>query len=216
MNAPEPNYLEPYAAAIREHGGEFPSLLFRDRESQLLRFSVLALVAPMAERRIADLGSGRGDLLAWLYTNDVPYGHYLGVEAMPEFDEAARTRMAAERMPDADFLLADFVADEGLFERIVAEHDLDTLVFSGSLNTLGEAQALAVLERAWLALAGRPGATLAFNFLVTGTWPQPFTDLTRRDPAVWLAWAIARTPLVAYCQYYLGGHDGTLVMVRPA
>lgn len=216
MNVGEPSYLQPYGAAIREHGGDFPSLLFSDRSTQTLRFSVLANVAPMAERRIADLGSGRADLLAWLYTNDVPYAHYLGVDAMPEFDAAARARTEAERLPDAEFLLADFVADEGLFERIIAEHDLDTLVFSGSLNTLSEAQALAVLERAWLALAGRPGATLAFNFLVTGTWPQPFTDLARRDPVTWLGWAIARTPLVVYCQYYLGGHDGTLVMVRPA
>ncbi len=216
MNAAAPSYLAPYDQAIRAHGCDFPALLWADPAGQALRFAVLASVAPMAERRIADLGSGKADLLDWLVAHDVTYAHYLGVEAMAEFDAAARDRARAKQLPDAAFVRADFVADPTLFDRIVGEHELDTLVFSGSLNTLTEAQALAVLERAWLALAGRPGASLAFNFLVSGTWPQRATDLHRRDPCTWLAWALARTPLVVYCQYYLGGHDGTLVMVRPA
>ena len=140
---------------------------------------------------------------------------YVAVEAVPELHRHAAGRHALD--PSASFLLADFVRDTELFQRLVGEHQLDVLLFSGSLNTLAEDDALAVLERAWAALADHPGAVLGFNFLSGGDdWPRPKTGLPRRDTRRWFAWACDRTPLVIFCQHYLGAHDATIVMIRPS
>ena len=210
-------YLRAYQRAAATHGADLTAMLFASEQSQRQRFAVFASTVDLTDKVVVDMGSGRADLLAWMYGNDLPYLRYVGVEAIPEFDGFARARVEAEELPDAHLVAADFVADEGLCERLVAEHEVDVFLFSGSLNTLEEGDALAVLERAWAALEHRPGAVVAFNFLAGGgDWPRPPTDLPRRDSARWLAWALERTPLVTFCQYYLGAHDGTIVMMRPA
>jgi len=215
-DASVPEYLRPYTEAAEQHGAAPAAMLMASQAWQQQRFSVLASTVPITDRTVADIGSGRGDLLAWLYNNDIPYLRYLGVEAVAEFDAFARERAEDEDLPDAEFVLADFVADQQLFERLVAEHDVDVFLFSGSLNTLTEADALAVLDRAFEALADKPGAVLAFNFLAGGgDWLRPSTDLPRRDSSRWIAWALERTPLVTFCQSYLAAHDATIVMMRP-
>ena len=216
LEAPIPDYLRAYASASEEHGAELPAMLMASEAWQQQRFAVLASTAPLADRVVADVGSGRADLLAWLYTHDIPYARYVGVEAIPTFDEFARSRAARERLPDASFELGDFVAEPELFDRLVAEHDVDVFILCGSLNTLSEADALAALDRAFAALADKPGAVLAFNFLAGGgDWRRPETDLPRRDSSRWIAWALERTPLVTFCQAYLAAHDATIVMTRP-
>ena len=72
-----------------------------------------------------------------------------------------------------------------------------------------------MLERAWAALG--PGGVLGFNFLSgEGEWPRPPTNLPRRPTQRWIAWALARTPKVIFCQHYLGAHDATVAMYPPA
>lgn len=209
-----PEYLAPYARAVAVHGTGFGALLFGDRQWQAARFDVFARSIRMHGQSVADLGSGRADLLGHLARSGVRCRRYVAVEAVPELHDHALAQHQHERT--ATFVHADFVRDTDLFARLVAEHQLDVVLFSGSLNTLAEADALAVLERAWAALAERPGAVLGFNFLAGGDpWPRPPTGLPRRDTRRWFAWACDRTPLVSFCQHYLGAHDATIVMIRP-
>jgi SAM-dependent methyltransferase len=214
VDSDEPDYLGPYLRAVASHGPGFPALLFSSRELQRKRFAVLTSALILAGRRVADLGSGHGDLLAWFDEHEIHCASYVGVEAVAAFDSIARQRVGArERVA---FVRHDFVAEPELFEQLVREHGIDTMLFCGSLNTLDEPDALAVLERAWTALP-RPGGVLGFNFLAGGgDWERPPTNLPRRDSARFVAWALERTPHVLFCQHYLGAHDATLIMHRPA
>lgn len=208
-----PEYLVPYARAVAAYGTGFGALLISDRQWQEVRFSVFASAIGLHGRGVGDFGSGRADLLAWLGREGVTCRRYVAVEAVPELHQYAVGRHGHE--PATSFVFADFVRETGLFQQLVEEHELDVLLFSGSLNTLAEADALAVLERAWAALAEHPGAVLGFNFLAGGdAWPRPKTGLPRRDTRRWFAWACDRTPLVIFCQHYLGAHDATIVMIR--
>ena len=210
MPPKSPAYLGPYQRAVKQHGPGFISLLFGSREMQTRRFEVLAGCVKLAGRNLADLGCGHGDLLPWLRAQGVELGSYLGVEAMPEFVEQARARA----YPGARFMHADFVTDEELFDRLVGE-GVDTVMFCGSLNTLDEALALRVLDRAWRALSLCERGVLGFNFLAGGGhWPRPQTNLPRRPTRAWFDWALARTPELMFCQHYLGAHDATLVMTH--
>jgi SAM-dependent methyltransferase len=214
VSSDELDYLDPYLRAVASHGPGFSSLLFSSRELQQRRFAVLTSAISFGGRRVADLGSGHGDLLAWLDEQKIRCTTYVGVEAVAAFHSVALRRgVGRERV---SFLRGDFVAELDLFEQLVRKHAIDTMLFCGSLNTLDEARALAVLERAWAALS-RPGAVLAFNFLAGGgDWERPPTNLPRRDSARWVAWALERTPQVLFCQHYLGAHDATLILHRPS
>ena len=182
---------------------------------QTRRFEALAGGLTLDGRRIADLGSGHGDLLDWLNTQGIRFDAYLGVEALAAFDQLARARAATRNHQRASFLHADFLADDKLFETLV-DRGIDTILFSGSLNTLDEADALRVLERAWTALARSERGVLGFNFLSGGdTWERRPTNLPRRPTQAWIAWGLARTPELVFCQHYLGAHDATIVMVHP-
>lgn len=212
MASEEPDYLGPYLRAVASHGPGFPALLFSSRELQRRRFAVFTSAIALGGRRVADLGSGHGDLLAWLDEHEIRCATYVGVEAVAEFDVIARRRtVARERVR---FMCRDFVAEPELFEQLVQQHAIDTMLFCGSLNTLDDERALAVLERAWAVLT-RPGAVLGFNFLAGGgEWERPVTNLPRRDSARWVEWALARTPQILFCQHYLGAHDATLILHR--
>jgi hypothetical protein len=209
-----PDYLAPYTRAVAVFGTGFEALLICDRSWQEARFAAFAGAIGLGDRAIGDLGSGRADLLAWLLREGVECRRYVAVEAVPELHRFAVARSLEH--PAAAFVEADFVRDTGLLDDLVREHELDVLLFCGSLNTLEDADALAVLDRAWSALADRPGAVLGFNFLAGGDdWSRPATRLPRRDTRRWFSWACDRTPQVIFCQYYLGAHDATIVMIRP-
>jgi SAM-dependent methyltransferase len=209
----EPDYLGPYLRAVASHGPGFPALLFSSRDLQRRRFAVLTGGVAFSGRRVADLGSGHGDLLGWFDEQQIRCATYVGVEAVAEFHDIARRRFAGRDR--VTFMCRDFVAEPELFEQLVRQHRVDTMLFCGSLNTLDEPRALAVLEHAWTALA-RPGGVLGFNFLAGGgEWERPATNLPRRDSARWVAWALDHTPHVQFFQHYLGAHDATLILHRP-
>lgn len=217
-----PDYLAPYTRAVAVYGTGFGSLLMSGRRWQDLRFGVFTGAVDLRGRGVADLGSGRADLLVWLAARAVECRRYVGVEAVPELHRFAQARFEREDPFPASFIQADFVTDVDLFRRLVHEQDIDVFLFSGSLNTIEEPDALAVLDRAWAALADRPGAVLAFNFLAGDAcrlaggdrWSRPETRLPRRDTSRWFAWACERTPNLIFCQHYLGAHDATIVMIR--
>lgn len=208
-------YLSPYREAVEHAGASFEALLWRSRDFQTRRFETIAAMADPTGRVLADLGCGRADLLAWMHEQRVRYGRYVGVEAVPELLRYSRARAADEKLPEAEFIEADFAAAGDGFDRLVAEHGVDMLVFSGSLNTFDEPHALEVLDRAWRAVARVRGGLLVFNFLSTrhppdaGANPHP---ARRFDPVRMLDWALARTRLTRLRHDYLDGHDATVAM----
>ena len=206
---PDPRYLEPYREAVRMHGPGFEALLWRNRDYQAKRFEILAEVTRPKDRIVADLGAGRGDLLEYLKaTGQIPL-KYIGVEGISELVEPVR-----KRLPESQWLIADFVKHRDLFVRLVDDHNASILLFSGSLNTLDERTALEVLDRAWDALHGRTGAVLAFNFLSSaGRKRREATGPANRfNSGRVFKWAQRASGRMLFRQDYLSGHDATVAV----
>lgn len=210
---PGPAYLRPYARAAKVHGSGFGTLLWQSAEGQAARFEVIAGFVDPATRIIADLGCGRADLLAYLVDSGRPPLGYIGVDGIPEMHAAADAYIREHAIPGARSILADFVADTAVFDTLVRDHRADALVFSGSLNTLDQADAQALLERAWAALL--PAGLLVFNFL-SDRFPRRGVEemgpARRFDTLAMLGWALERSPLVRFRHDYLGGHDATIAI----
>ena len=209
-------YLEPYREAVRQVGPRFEALLWNSVQTQEARFAALIDAIEPVGRTIADLGCGRADLAAWMTRQGVAPARYVGVDGLGEMIEFARDRAKDGSLGLTRFIHCDFVADGALFNRLVRRHHVDTLVFSGSLNTLEQGTARAVLDQAWRATSRRPGAILAFNFLSDRSGRSDDTGPARRfDTIKMLQWAMERTPLVRFRQDYLAGNDAMIVMRRP-
>lgn len=222
-----PEYLDPYRHAVRELGTRFEALLWRSREFQERRFSVLLEAAAngltpggagllaLEGRVIADLGCGRADLAAWMHGVGLRYETYLGIEAIPELAEASVARLREERIPRAEVIEADFAADAGLFARLVRERGAEILLFSGSLNTFEQADAERVIAAAFGAAA--PGGAVVFNFLSDRCAAPPSDDTgpaRRFDTLAMLGLAATLTPRFVLRHDYLNGHDATIAMFR--
>ena len=65
----------------------------------------------------------------------------LAQKGVGELAAAARDKLAS--VPECVVIEGDFVGDTRLFRSLVGEHGAEILAFSGSLNTLDEADALA-------------------------------------------------------------------------
>lgn len=211
---PIPEYLAPYEEAVERHGVSFESLLWRSEEFQSERFRIICEVGDLAGRVVADLGSGRADLLAYLHAHTIGHSRYLGVEGIDELAAFSRQRAADAGWAEAEIMRGDFVGDADLMERLVRDHGAQVFVFCGSLNTLEPRRAAVVLDRAWDAIRRTPQGTLVFNFLSThGRRMGASTGPARRfNPTPLIKWALRRAPSVAMRHDYLRGHDATIMM----
>jgi SAM-dependent methyltransferase len=210
-----PSYLQPYQRALDHRGPVFSSLLWADRKRQERRFEVFAEGIDLRWRRIADVGCGRGDLLRWLHRSEIPYGHYVGCDALPDFLEYCRTKVLPSLPARATLLPLDIVVDPAAFTRLVREHGCDTLLISGTLNTMELATATAVVHRAWEAIRKVPQGVLAFNFISAqdGKESAPCSNGVRRFPVFpFMYWAAQASPRVRHRDDYLIGYDFTLFM----
>lgn len=205
-------YLDPYRKAVEGFGTSFEALLWNSREAQEARFTAIIEAIDPTGRIIADLGCGRADLLAMMAREDIPYGGYVGVEAIDELLEFSRSRAQTEHLEEARFLASDFADEAGIFDRLVNEFSVDTLVFSGSLNTFSPDLADSTLSRAWASLAQTPGGVLAFNFLSDRHTTTPSPPARRFDTLAMIRWAFEKTPIVAIRHDYLASHDCLIVM----
>lgn len=208
----QPDYLKPYARAIETHGPTFEATLWLNRQKQTDRFRVFTQMMNLAGRTIVDAGCGLGDLAAYLDLAGIHYARYLGLEAIPQMYDQARTRT----LPRAHFFNTDFAQDEQCFDKLAKSEKFDVAVFSGSLNTFDEGDARAIVGRAFAALP--PGGCVMFNFLSTRHWkthaPDPY-PARRFDPVKMVEFALGQTPLVVMRQDYMAGHDATVGMVKP-
>lgn len=200
--ATEPAYLTPYHEAARVHGAGFDATLWANRNTQRIRFEVLAAMGDLAGRRVLDAGCSRGDLAAYLVEQGIDYARYVGLDAVPQVIDFATQR----QLPRADFHLGDFVRQP----RLLAQGDPQVIVFCGSLNTMRLDTAMAVLEAGWEATA----QTLIFNFLsdrAAAEAPKQTGPAHRLNTLVLLDWALQRSDRVAFRQDYLpNGHDATI------
>lgn len=207
MNEPLPEYLRPYADAVRAHGASFEATLWASREKQVGRFGVIAEMADLTGRVIVDAGAGNGDLAAYCEQRGIRYGRYIGLEAMAEMVQNGEGR----NLPEARFEASDFAADPGVFDRLGASDWVDLVVFSGSLNTFEPEAAFGVVKRAFR--AAKEG--VVFNFLSAKNHERnPINPAPARrfEPARMLELALGLTPRVRFRQDYFDGHDATIAM----
>ncbi len=207
-NKAAPDYLAPYQEAVDTGGAGFDALLWNSRESQATRFATISDLVDLTGRIVLDAGCGTGDFGAWLHEHDVQYGRYVGLEAIDELIDLGRKR----DLPEAEWAMADFVRNPEAFRGV--SRTPDVIAFSGSLNTMEQATAERVLDRAWEVAT----EALVFNFLSDRPGPRyegKETGPARRlDTMALISWALARTPHVAFRQDYLHGNDATIAMRR--
>jgi len=201
-------YLTPYQRAVVRRGGEdFGATLWASPQSQALRFRVFAEMVDLTGRSILDAGCGRGDFALWLHDHRLAFGRYVGVDAVDEVIDAARRR----GMPRCSFHCGDLLRDAGAWRH----GEPDVVCVSGTLNTMSQADAEAILDHAWRATRD----VLLFNFLSDRCDPKapPQDDFARRlDTLRLLQWATGRAWDVRFRQdYFRFGHDATIAMRRP-
>jgi len=212
-DASSPAYLAPYHEAIASHGASFEATGWKNRDMQLARFDIMIDMTDFTGRVIIDAGSGQGGFADHLAERAIEYGRFIGLDAMPEMVEQSR----AKRLPESEFHVCDFAGETDSFSRFAKRAGgpgADLIVFSGSLNTMEEDAALAVLERAWAAAT----EGVLFNFLsdratrrLLDADPSP---ARRFNTIRLLDWALDKTPAVQFRQDYFAGHDATIAMFR--
>jgi len=201
------DYLDPYKEAVKKHGPSFESTLWHSREKQRGRFEVMAGMVPLTGRTIVDAGAGIGDFARYLHEEGIEYGRFVGLEGVPAMVEKGNRL----DLPEFAMIESDFSSETDAFRA----HTPDVIVFSGSLNTFGQDDAIKVLERAWDAAR----EAVLFNFLSARNHmknaPDP-SPARRFDPLRMIDWALTKTPSVMFRQDYFNGHDATVGMVSVA
>lgn len=202
------SYLDPYRRALRTFGAGFEATLWSSREGQRLRFDIMLAMARFEGAIVLDIGCGAGDFAAYMIERRIAFRQYLGIDGLPAQIEAAHKR----NLSNCEFLTGDVVADPTILDRIGPDPDL--ICLSGTLNTMSEDVAKAVLVRAWC----RAARGLVFNFL-SDRAPTPllYTDLrpaVRFSTVGMIDWAMALSPRVQFRQDYLDGHDATIAIER--
>ncbi len=212
--APIEPYLAPYRTILDAHGPSFEATGWKSRDMQIARFDVLLGMADATGRVVIDAGSGQGALVDRMIELGVEYGRYIGLDAMPEMVEQSLAR----GLPEAEFHTIDFAREPDAFSRFSREAGgpgVDIILFSGSLNTMEQADAVASLERAW------PIAreAVVFNFLTdrapAALLMQDPSPANRLDTMALIDWALTKSPLVRFRQDYLSGHDATIALFKP-
>jgi len=204
MTSDTRDHLDPYHKALAKFGASFETTLWQSREAQQKRFDVMIDMANFELMTVLDAGCGLADLAFRMIERGVLYRNYIGIDALAEMVEACGYRALSR----CTFRQSDFGTELGIF----AELKPDCTVFSGSLNTMTEAQAREVVAEAFRHSA----RGVIFNFLSDkpdSKWRNKDLGPARRfNTASWVAWALEQTPFVAFDQRYLEGHDATILM----
>ena len=199
-------YLQPYRDAEKTHGNNFEVTLWANKKTQHLRFRIFTELCYMHGKRILDAGCSRGDFAVYLLDSKIDYAKYVGLDGLDDVIQFAKDR----NIPRSQFLAGDFVQDASL----LATTSPQIIAISGTLNTMTDEQALAVLQNAWDATS----ETLIFNFLsdrVSDKAPKQGWPARRLPTSKILDWAFSQTPLLTFRQdYFPNGHDATIMMIK--
>jgi len=197
-------FLEPYRRALRRFGPTFEAMLWGSRDTQLLRFDVMIELAGFADCVILDAGCGKGDFAAHLLERGVEFQRFVGMDALDEMIAAA----AARGLERCTFQTRDVLAEPDA----MAEARADFICFSGTLNTMDEATARALIGRAYRAA----NQGVVFNFLSDRFHPRwadhDLGPAHRFNTAAWLEWSLGLSTCVSFTQDYLDGHDATILI----
>ena len=185
---------------ISEHGsGSVQALGWRCDASQGRRFEVIASVGDLSGCSLLDVGCGSGDLKDYL---DRRYSRftYLGIDQMPEFIAAAKTRHADA--VDTFFYQTDFTT--ATLPRV------DYVIASGALGYRCEDPDFVpqVIGRLYAAA----DKALAFNMLDAARFPE-HPLLVGHDPERIVAVCRTLAPAVEMVRGYLAD-DFTVFMFR--
>jgi SAM-dependent methyltransferase len=110
-----------YGDRWKEYGYDTRSLGIGSRESQEVRFQVLAEIGDLTDAAVLDVGCGFGDLHAYLDRRGIPV-RYTGIDVQPAFIAEARVRR-----PGDEFHCGDI-------ERFEPSSEFDYVFISGTFN----------------------------------------------------------------------------------
>jgi SAM-dependent methyltransferase len=196
--------LRPYREAVARYGAGFEATLWGTREGQQRRFDVMIDFAGFEGCTILDAGCGPGDFAVRLQERRVAFARYVGIDALAEMIDHARQR---------GLIRCEFHAMNVLDPAALTLCPADFICFSGTLNTMEQATAQALVQRAFEAAA----RGVVFNFLSTrhhSCWGGRDLGAAHRfDPVDWLNWSLTLSSRVSFTQDYLDGHDAT-IMIR--
>jgi SAM-dependent methyltransferase len=197
----ESKVLDFYGERWKEYGYDTRSLGIGSRESQEVRFDVLAQIGDLRDALILDVGCGFGDLRSYLEKRGIPV-RYTGLDIQPAFVEEAR-----RRHPGDEFFCADI-------EGFEPKEPPDYVFISGTFNVKfredQEAWIFGILRR----LFERCQRGVGINMLSTYYDPGHYRDdMFYCEPARALARAHAITRWIALRHDYLP-HDFTLYLYR--
>lgn len=114
-----------HRAMIKQYGGQSSYALgWRDAESQISRFNILAEIGNMNEFSILDAGCGYADLLPFLQSIYPDTRYYCGIEQIPELLDKAIERYSHQS--GTSFISGNFIT------RVLSV--MDYVLASGSLN----------------------------------------------------------------------------------
>jgi hypothetical protein len=93
--------------AAKYGAGNIYTLGWRDEESQIERFKVLAKIADLNHHSVLDGGCGHADLYLYLKNSYPNLGHYRGIEQIPELLDEAINRYG--HLPETSFISGNFM-----------------------------------------------------------------------------------------------------------
>jgi trans-aconitate methyltransferase len=185
---------------IAEYGsGTVEALGYRGEDSQIKRFSVLAMVGSLDGCSILDVGCGHGDLKAYFDTRFHGFS-YVGIDQMAEFIQLARERHG--QRPNCYFCIAD--ADEAELP------SADYVFASGMLayRSGDSGHAFSMIEKMYRAA----NSALAFNMLDARVFPS-HPLLVSYDAEAVMAFCAQLTPDARLIRGYLED-DFTVAMCK--
>ena len=201
--------LAPYREATKALGSGFSATLWASPRTQQLRFDVLIDLLGrdrLTGALLLDLGCGDGALAARLQERGVGIARYIGIDGIFRQVEAAQNR----GIKHASFVCEDLTETGEALGRFGA----GVAILSGTLNTMVQPQAQALVQEAFEAVSG----AVCFNFLsdrpVARRRDANLGPAIRHDVLGWLDFAFGLTPLVGFRQDHLEGHDAAILLAH--
>ena len=189
-----------YSDLIETYGIDTRSLDWGSRESQAIRFSVLARVGKLDGASVLDVGCGMGDFYGWLKQERIEV-NYTGIDITPGMIEIAQ-----QRFPDACFKVVNLLkADDTLIKQY--DYIVASGIFCHRLN-----EPFDFLKEMVKEMFHRCNKAVAFNSL-SGWAPEKESGEFHADPLETVAWCRTLTPRVVLRHDY-HPHDFTIYIYK--
>jgi RimJ/RimL family protein N-acetyltransferase/SAM-dependent methyltransferase len=180
--------VEYFTSLVEKHGIDSRALDWGSRESQQLRFAMLARIGDLRGASVLDVGCGQGDLLAWLQEQRLDV-RYRGVDITPAMIDVAKKRFA-----DQDFTVCNVLENPPLPQSV------DYVIASGVFY-LRQTEPMAFMQAMVRTLFAACRKGVAFNSL--SAWsPVREAGEFYADPAEVIAWCRQLTPRLAMLHDY--------------